>query len=163
MEPISETVQRAPPASGEQISGQEIPSQSHVPGSVCTGEPKLHSRNTGTVFGSHTMSYQYWMITQRNNSVIQKRAEQGWTPGRGDSRSNRNTLWSALFIIPNQQRHICYHWWSLQALDVKGWQQAHVATSVFLALVNYHHLGRSSVSYIKWTGIMEIFLSWVLW
>lgn len=77
MEPIRETVQRAPPASGEQISGQEIPSQSRVPGSVCSGEPQLHSRNTGAVFGSHTTSHQYWVITQRSNSAIQAGLSKG--------------------------------------------------------------------------------------
>lgn len=108
MEPIREIVQRAPPASGEKISEQEIPSQSHVPGSVCTGEPHPHSRSTGAVSGSHTTSYQYWMITQRNNSVIQT----GLTKDELQAEVTlvaTKTLWSVLFIIPNQQRHICYH------------------------------------------------------
>lgn len=77
MEPIREIVQRAPPASGEQIFGQEIPSQSRVPGSVCSEEPQLHGRSTGAVFGSHTTSYQYWVITQRNNSAIQTGLSKG--------------------------------------------------------------------------------------
>lgn len=44
MEPVREIVQRVPSASDEQISGQEIPPQSHVPGLFALGN---HSSTAG--------------------------------------------------------------------------------------------------------------------
>lgn len=138
-------------------------SQSEVPVSVHTGNPQPpQQEHKGCVWHSHNV-----LPIQDDYSEEQfyntERAEQGQALDRGDSSSKQKyTLEFPAYQPTFQQKQICYYWWSLWC---KGLAAGHMLPlqCFWLYLFNYHYLGRSSVSHIKWTGIMEIFLCWVLW
>lgn len=92
----------------------------YIPGSVHPREPQPPQQEHQAVLGVHTTYYRPRIITQRSNSNTE-RAEQGQsTPA-----AHRNGLWRFPAHHPIfQQKQICYYWWSLQAMDIKGWQQA---------------------------------------
>lgn len=158
---ISEIWHEASPESVEQAPRQKLPYEFHIPGTVHTQALQNHSHHTRSVeavFGIHTMCYQHRMITRRDKSVIQKGLSKGKLYTEVTSAASRNTLWRCPDYYPiSQQRQICYYWWSLHAIYVKGWQQ--VECCHFTVPGSIHPIiiiQRGQVWAIKWTGIMEI-------